>query len=116
VALPELVRRSAERRLGEFFRHRIPSHARDEVRLEYEVHGDSITLTERRPIFRALPDEEWSKLRIAQLRFDPKATTWALYSADRNERWHRYDDLGPTLSLDALLDEIDRGPTGIFWG
>jgi hypothetical protein len=40
---------------------------------------------------------------------------WSLYWADRNDHWHRYDDLDPG-PLDTVLNEIEADPTGIFWG
>jgi DUF3024 family protein len=55
-------------------------------------------------------------VRIAQLRYDPTALAWTLYWADRNSRWHPYDDLEPTKDLDAVLREIDEDPTCIFFG
>jgi hypothetical protein len=53
---------------------------------------------------------------IAQLRYDTAAGTWTLYWADRNRRWHRYDDLDPTPQLDDLLKEIGEDSLSIFWG
>ena len=44
------------------------------------------------------------------------AFQWTLYWADRNSRWHRYDDLEPTTNLDDVLTEINEDPTCIFWG
>ena len=41
--------------------------------------------------------------RSAALRPD---SLWTLYWADRNSRWHPYDDLEPTGDLDAVLREI----------
>jgi len=41
--------------------------------------------------------------------------TEANYS-DRNARWHRYELIEPSHEITTLLDEIDRDPTGIFWG
>ena len=55
-------------------------------------------------------------MKIAQLRFEPADATWALYWADRNGRWHRYDDLDPTRVLEEVLAEIDEDPTCIFFG
>jgi Protein of unknown function (DUF3024) len=40
---------------------------------------------------------------------------WALYWRDRNLRFHAYD-LPPSRAVDDLLAEINRDPTGIFWG
>jgi hypothetical protein len=42
-------------------------------------------------------------------------TTWTLYWADRNSRWHRYGHIEPG-AIDDLLLEIDEDPTCIFWG
>ena len=84
--------------------------------MEYVFRGDSVTLIERRPRFRGMPGENWTRMRIAQVRFDPNAATWGLFWADRNERWHRYEDVGPTASLGPLLEEIDQDSIGVFWG
>jgi len=53
---------------------------------------------------------------VAQFRFRPEDSNWLLYWADRNSRWHAYGDLEPSIDLDELLGEVDRDPTGIFWG
>ena len=116
MPLPELVRHSVERRLTEFCRDRIPAEHRDEIRLEHEVRGNSATLYECRPPWHEDLGPEWSRMRIAQLRFDSKGRTWSLHWADRNERWHTYDDVDPAPSIEPLLAEIDEDPTGIFWG
>lgn len=117
MPLPELVRRSAEKQVRRFCEGRIPAHARDQVRLELGIRGNAITIFERRPFFRSRPNvDEWSKMKIAQLRYDPDAREWSLYWADRNGRWHRYWDLDPAENLEVLLREIDEDPTAIFWG
>ena len=59
---------------------------------------------------------EWSSQRVAQLRYDAKAAVWTLYCSDRNGRWWRYEPLPPKRDVAALLAEIHRDPTGIFWG
>ena len=41
---------------------------------------------------------------------------WTLFWRDRNHRWHRYKYTAPTTEIARLLEEIDRDPTGIFWG
>jgi len=52
---------------------------------------------------------------IPQLRCSASIHDWRLYWADRNGRWHRYDDLPPGR-VDQVLREIESDPTGIFWG
>ena len=41
---------------------------------------------------------------------------WTLHWRYRNLRFHRYDRIEPSADVAALIDEIDRDPTGIFWG
>jgi hypothetical protein len=52
---------------------------------------------------------------VAQLRYSANTHHWSLYWADRNGRWHRYDDLEPG-PVDKALNEIEGDPTCIFWG
>jgi hypothetical protein len=57
-----------------------------------------------------------TRIPIARLCYDPAARTWSLYWADRNRRWHPYDDLDSTPQVDDLLKEIDEDPITLFWG
>jgi hypothetical protein len=52
--------------------------------------------------------------RVSPWNYSSRA--WTLYRRDRNLRFHPYDRLAPSPSVDALLAEIDRDPTCIFWG
>ncbi len=116
MALRELVRRSAETKVGAFCERRVPGHHRDQVKLEVTVWGDAITIVERRPPWRAEFGPEWSSMKIAQLRFDAGSGTWTLRWPDRNGRWDRYLDVDATPAIDGLRGEIDEDPTGIFRG
>ncbi|MEZ5323372.1 MAG: DUF3024 domain-containing protein [Microthrixaceae bacterium] len=53
---------------------------------------------------------------IARLQYTKLAGGWTLYRPDRHSRCHRYEDLGPTPTIDRLLAEIDADPICIFWG
>jgi len=59
---------------------------------------------------------EWTRVPVATLRYTSSRTEWTLYRPDRNSTFHRCDLAQPTTDLVALLDEIDRDPTSIFWG
>jgi hypothetical protein len=65
MALPELVELAAVRQVEEFCDSRVPEHARDQVRLEFVVRGNSITLVERRAPWRPDYGPDWSSLDIA---------------------------------------------------
>lgn len=114
-SLPELVRKNVERTVGRYCEDRVPAHIRDKIRVEYEVRGNSVTIAERRPPWREDIGTEWSRLTVAQLRYEDGK--WALYWSDRNSRWHPYEEqFEPTPALSAALVEIDDDPTAIFWG
>ena len=115
MPLPILVKSLVEKKLDAFFKRRIPPHVADKMRLSHIIRGNSVTLFENRAPWRA-DMAEWTSMPIAQLRYDEKTGKWALYCADRNDRWHKYIGLPPTAEIDHILVEIDRDPTGIFWG
>ena len=96
--------------------NRVPPQHRDEVRVECDARGKNVTIYECRPPRRPDLGPEWSRLPVAQLRYDPDDHYWRLYWPDRNGRWHPYDMREPTAQVAELLGEIDADPTGIFWG
>jgi Protein of unknown function (DUF3024) len=92
----------------------VPVDLHDEIRVEAVVRGSSVTILDCRAPWH--PDlTEWTKVRVAQLRHDVRTHRWSLYWADRNGRWHRYDDLPPG-TITQVLHEIEKDPAGIFWG
>ncbi|MHB8469950.1 MAG: DUF3024 domain-containing protein [Gaiellaceae bacterium] len=116
MAIPELVRHAATRRVEAFCERRVPSHVRAEVRLEFLVRGNNVTIVERRAPWRPEYGPEWSSLKIAQLRYAPATSMWSLNWRNRNERWFVYSQIAPSCDIALLLSEIDADPTGIFWG
>ncbi len=75
-----------------------------------------MTIVERRAPWREDYGPEWTRFPIARLRYTKAGKTWSLYWRDRNLRFHEYDLISPTARIDELLADIDRDPTGIFWG
>ncbi|OGS46246.1 MAG: hypothetical protein A2539_02645 [Elusimicrobia bacterium RIFOXYD2_FULL_34_15] len=114
MAIPEGVKQQIENKLREYCSNRIPEHASDMVKLDFKIKGNSITLFEMRPAFDKT--NEWVDIVIAQFRHNPENSFWTLYCADRNSKWNRYIDTDPTEDFDKLLKEVEKDPTGIFWG
>lgn len=101
-------------RITRYCDDRVPVRHRDQVRVELRVRGRAVTLFECRPPWHpGLSD--WSRSKVAQLRYDPEKCRWTLYCADRHGRWHRYEDVDPA-PVGELLAEVTEDPTGIFWG
>jgi Protein of unknown function (DUF3024) len=103
-------------RVRRWCRDRVPEHVRDEVRVEADVAGRHLTIVECRRPWRAEMGTEWTRFPVARLRYTKITGMWSLYWRDRNMRFHAYDLVSPTTSIQELLAEVDRDPTAIFWG
>lgn len=115
MPLPIAAKNLVAKKLDAFLAKRVPPHLADKIRLSYTFRGNSVTIWEHRaPWKKGWP--EWSRLAVAQLRYQPKAQTWMLYWRDRNERWHEDENMAPVKNLDRILAELERDPTGIYWG
>ncbi len=112
MALPELDVARVQR----WCAGRVPEHALHQVRVGCEVAPRHLTIIERRAPWREDFGPEWSSLPIARLRYTAANQAWTLYWRDRNLRFHADDLLAPSHRVEDLLAEIDRDPTGIFWG
>lgn len=115
MPIPALIKTLVEKKVGDFCKRRVPAHVLDKVNLSYKIRGNSVTIFENRAP-RHEDIKEWTSMPIAQIRYNEKTEEWTLYCADRNDKWHECYDSEPTKNLDKILDEIDKDPTGIFWG
>ena len=114
MAIPELEAKRVETLLSRFCEERIPPHARHQVQLLYRKRGNAITLYERRPYY--LDESQHTEMPIAKFQYDPKGNHWSLKWADRNDRWHHYEDFTAVRDFKTLLDKVSADPTRIFWG
>jgi len=114
MPIPVLQNKFLEIRLTEFSDKRIPVEVQDQVKISFSFRGNSVTLFEERPSF--MDKNTWSKIPIAQIKYEHGSGEWTLFSADRNGKWNKYLDLYPTTDFEAILNEIDQDPTGFFWG
>jgi hypothetical protein len=70
----------------------VPEHVRTQLRYEIDTHRNALTLVECRPAEVAIPTDDWFRVPLARLRFEP------------------------TEDVTILLAEIDDDPTCIFFG
>lgn len=103
-------------RIERWCRHRVPEHALHQVRIECEVDARDVTIVELRAPWPPDSGADWARLPVARLRYLTSRQVWRLYWRDRDERWHEYQQLPFASGVEALLTEIDRDPTAIFWG
>lgn len=103
-------------RVKRWCEQRVPERARHQVRVECDVAQRHLTIIERRVPWRGEDGSEWTRLPIARLRYTKTSRTWSLYWRDRNLCFHAYDLLPSSASVEDMLAELERDPTGIFWG
>ena len=47
---------------------------------------------------------------MAQFRYSANEKRWTLYCANRNSRWHLYDDAEPAIAIQSLHGHIHESP------
>ena len=114
MPLAEFTQKLVEAKLSEYCERRIPVHACNQVKLTYKIVDYKVILIEARPYYR--DPSIWTENPIAQFRYDKETQKWSLYSTDRNDRWHLYDLIKPSMDFDEMLNALDNDRTGIFWG
>ena len=114
MPLPHQIREEVENLLSAYCDKRVPPEVRNKLRVGFQIRGNSVTLFEERPHFQ--DRTKLIEIVVAQFRYNPMSSRWILYCADRNSRWHEYLEIEPSRSIEDLLREVDRDPTGIFWG
>ena len=103
-------------RVQRWCRGRVPERVRDEVRVEVDVADRHLTIVECRPPWRADMGAEWTRFPIARLRYVKTTGVWSLYWRDRNLRFHAYDLVAPTASIEELLAEAGSRSHGDLLG
>ncbi|MFP4199765.1 MAG: DUF3024 domain-containing protein [Halanaerobium sp.] len=114
MALNELLQKRVEKSLDKYCEESIPERVKDQIKLDYKIRGNSVTLIEKRPHYK--DPEEWVAMKIAQFRFDPDSNKWSLYWWRHTGRWYKYDNIEPATDFQKLVDEVDEDPMAVFWG
>jgi hypothetical protein len=103
-------------RIARYCAGAVPVEHQDQVRIEMRRRGNTVTIVECRPPWPAELGPEWSELPQARMKYDATTRGWTLYWFDRNSKAHLYDLIEPSQPVAAILAEVQRDPTAIFWG
>lgn len=76
MALPADILEPALAHVAVFCDQRVPDHVRDQIRLDHSARGDAITIFECRPPWREDFGPEWTRRKIAQLRYERSSADW----------------------------------------
>jgi len=103
------------RKIRKYAARVVPPNFQDQMRMEVDVRGMTVTIVESRPPWREDFGREWTRQGVARMKFNSANNEWTLYWSDRNSRWHIFDLLPPG-SIEEVLEEIERDQTNIFLG
>lgn len=103
------------RKIHKYAARVVPPDFQDQIRIEVDIRGKTVTIVECRPPWREDFGPEWTRQGVARMKFDTANNEWTLYWLDRNSRWHIFDLISPG-SINEILEEIERDRTNIFWG
>jgi hypothetical protein len=85
-----------------------------EVTLTYQIRGNRVTLIESRPFF--VDPSTWFDVKVAQFEFNSTTHIWTLYWYNLKNKRFPYPTGRNKDSLEKLTIEVEKDPTGIFWG
>lgn len=110
MALPE----TDLHRVQSWARKRVPEQLWEQVKVEADVADQYVDIVEVRPAWDGVGEP--TRFPIARLRYTVATGHWAIYSRDRNLKFHKYSRMGPTKSVQELLDYIGDSGDPIFFG
>jgi hypothetical protein len=114
MGLSEFEKKRIEKIFADYCEEKIPLDIRNQVKIEFLIRGDEVSLFECRAPWKG--EGEWISMKIARFKKDHKTETWQLYWADRNDRWKPYPPLPYHRDIEMLLAEVEENETGAFWG
>ncbi|AMV70807.1 hypothetical protein JCM30471_26150 [Desulfuromonas carbonis] len=106
MAVPQLVRRTAEKALAAFVERQNAAGRIADGRLAWSAEEESLLLFLTRPA---------ATLPLVRFRFVAELGQWTLHYRDDAGRWCFYLNAGPTLEFGKLLAVVDSDPFNFFW-
>ncbi len=94
----------------------VPQRLQNQIRIEVETKGSTITIWECRPPWKPEYGTEWTKHGVARFKYSPTTRLWSLYWMCRDLKFHLYELIDPQERIGPLLEEVKVDPHACFWG
>jgi hypothetical protein len=115
MAFSDLELKRCERDLARFMeRRRPPPQIRPRLDLGYRINGHSVEIFEIRPDRRN--EAEKREAPVAKTTYVRTQNRWRIYWMRRDLKWHGYDPNPEALSLEEVLNIVDRDEYSCFFG
>jgi len=116
MAMSEFENRRAEKLLADYVAKRRPAaHIRPKLDLGWRRAGQSVELFEIRPVWRGAPGQKMES-PVVKATWVKRRSHWRVFWRRADLKWHRYEPLPETATLEAVLEEVEADPFGCFWG
>lgn len=115
MPIPPIQKQLAQKQLEKFCSTRVPLEVQDQIKMDYSIEKNVVTLIEKRPRWDDAT-APWTELSIAYMIYDNASMTWQLYWIRGSGKKELYNDLPPQKDLQKCIDEIDADPLCTFWG
>ncbi|MCE5172655.1 DUF3024 domain-containing protein [Paenibacillus profundus] len=109
--MDEFTKAKVKKIMDDYIKDKIPKHLQNQIKMNYKIRGNNVTIIEERPAFRS---EQWVQHDIAQLRKDQEV--WKVYWKDSKNKWQYVEEIEPNKNFEKQLEIIEQDNTGVFWG
>ena len=114
MAFSEIELRFIENTVGKMCQRRSPAPLKDQTRITYKVINHSVEVYEQGPGWKK--PEEWTNMGIAKFLYARTTRKWKLYWMKQDLKWHLYEPLSESTTIDRLVAEVDKDSHGAFFG
>jgi DUF3024 family protein len=116
VALSDLDLARVKRVVGAFIeRRRPPAHLRSKLDLAFRVSGQSVVISEVRPVWRGRPGEKHEH-GAAKATYVKSTNHWRVYWLRRDLKWHAYTPAPYVKSIEDFVALVDEDADACFFG
>jgi len=109
--MDEFTKKRISKVMDSYIEIRFPKHVRNQVRLNYKMRGNNVTLVEERIGFNS---DKWVEIDVAQFRL--VEGKWKVYWRDSKKKWHYVEELSEEEDFEKQLKKVDKDNNGYFWG
>ena len=115
MTISEFEIKRYEKIVGQYIEgRRPPEHVRGQVDLAFRIDGQSVTIFEIREIWNQRDKKVESP--IAKATYVKKTNSWKIYWQRADLKWHRYEPVSETKTIEEFLAVVENDEYQCFWG
>jgi len=108
--MDEITKKRIKNMMEKYVESKVPKHLQTQLRLNFKIRGNNVTLFQERPAFMS---DRWVEIDIAQFRLADGQ--WRVYWKDSKNKWHNIEEITPEENFEDQLKKVDEDKNGFFW-